>query len=388
MVRPGLRLLPFPDIEQAQVPILLSPPERTGHEERHLAEMLASGWIAPAGPTVAAFEAATARATTFAHVAALASGTAALHIAARLAGVGLGSEVWTSALTYIATVAPAVQMGARPVFFDVDPGSWTLDPDLLADALEQAGRNGRLPGTVIAVDLYGQCADIQTLRTICDRWGVVLIADCAESLGAMAHGRHAGRGAHIAAFSFNGNKIVTCGGGGALAAEDGELIARARFLATQAREPVPHYQHETTGHSYVLPAPCAAIGLAQLPRLAARVAGRRAVFDAYRDGLGDIPGLCFMPEPDWSRSSRWLTAVLLPPGMREAVRRALAAEHIESRPVWKPMHLQPVFRHARRVGGAVAAGLFRDGLCLPSGPMPPEGQARVIAIIRRVLGAG
>lgn len=382
-----MRLLPLREVVQEQAPVLLSPPERTGDEERYLAEMLSSGWIAPAGPLIAAFEAAAQRATSFPHVAALASGTAALHLATRLAGVAPGDEVWTSTLTYIATIAPAVQMGARPVLLDVDPASWTLDPALVNEALSRAARRGKLPRAVVAVDLYGQCADIPALRAACDRWGVTLIADCAESLGSMAHGRQAGRGAHIAAFSFNGNKIVTCGGGGALAAEDEALVARARFLATQAKEPAPHYQHETTGHSYVLPAPCAAIGLAQLPHLAARVAWRRAVFAAYHEGLGDIAGIRFMPEPGWSRSSRWLTAVLLPPGKREIVRRALAAEGIESRPIWKPMHLQPVFRRARRVGGAVAAGLFRDGLCLPSGPMPPDGQARAIAAIRRALGA-
>lgn len=369
------------------LPVLLSPPERTGGEEKFLADMLASGWIAPAGPMIAAFEKAAARATSFPHVAAVSSGTAALHLACRLVDVQPDDHVWTSTLTFIATIAPAVQMGAVPAFLDVDPGSWTLDPNLLADALSRAARRGQLPRAVIAVDLYGQCADMPALRESCDRWGVSLIADCAESLGAMAHGRQAGRGAHLAAFSFNGNKIVTCGGGGALAAEDAALTDRARFLASQAKEKAAHYQHETTGYSYGLPAPCAAVGLAQLPDLAARVARRRAVFAAYRDGLCDIPGLRFMPEPAWSRGSRWLTAILLPPGKREAVRRALVDSGLESRPIWKPMHLQPAFRGARRIGGAVAASLFRDGLCLPSGPMPDCGQDRVIATIRTALGA-
>lgn len=382
-----MQLLSVRNAAQARAPVLLSLPELAGTEERHLAEMLASGWIAPAGPLVAAFEAAAARATGFPHITAVASGTAALQLACRLAGVQPGDQVWTCTLTYIATVSPLVQMGARPVFLDAAASSWTLDPDLLADTLARATRCGRLPRAVISVDLYGQCADMPALRAACDRWGVALIADCAESLGAMAHGQRAGHGAHLAAFSFNGNKVVTCGGGGALAADDAATVARARFLATQAKEPAPHYQHETTGYTCVLPAPCAAIGLAQLPQLAARVARRRAVFDAYRDGLAGIPGLRFMPEPAWSRGSRWLTAVLLPPGRREAVHDALAAEGIESRAVWKPMHLQPVFRRAQRVGGAVASGLFRDGLCLPSGPMPPDGQARVIAAIRRTLGA-
>jgi len=371
--------------EAAQSPVVLSPPERTGDEERLLKEMLTSGWIAPAGPMIAAFEKAAQRATTFPHVAAVASGTAALHLACRLVGLRPGDQVWTSTLTYIATISPAVQMGARPVFLDVDPASWTLDPDLLTDTLAHAARRGRLPRAVISVDLYGQCADMPALREACDRWGVSLIADCAESLGATAHGRQAGRGAHLAAFSFNGNKIVTCGGGGALASEDVALADHARFLAAQARERAAHYQHETTGYSYGLPSPCAAIGLAQLPHLAARITHRRAVFAAYRDGLANIPGVSFMPEPTWSRGTRWLTALLLPPGKRETVRKALMEAGVECRPIWKPMHLQPVFRRAPRIGGEVAAGLFRDGLCLPSGLMPPDGQDRVIATIRAVL---
>ncbi len=374
----------------APAPILLSPPQLTGDEDAQLRKMLASGWIAPVGPVVAAFEHALTRATTFAHVAALSSGTAALQIAYRLAGLAPGDEVWTSTLTYVATIAPAVQMGAVPVFLDVDPRSWTLDADLLADALTRAARHNRLPRLVVPVDLYGQCANLRDIVRVCDTWGVRVISDCAESLGAMAHGRQAGRGAWMAAFSFNGNKIITTGGGGALAADDPDLIERAHFLARQAREAAAHYQHETLGYSAGIPAPCAAVGLAQLPSLAARVAQRRQVFATYVRGLADLPGVGFMPEPGWAHSSRWLSVMLIDPQRAAAdsaaVRAALAAEGIETRPVWKPMHMQPVFRQARVIGGQVAAGLFRQGLCLPSGAgLQPEEQARVIAALRHVL---
>ncbi|MCK8787955.1 DegT/DnrJ/EryC1/StrS family aminotransferase [Roseomonas sp. NAR14] len=373
--------------------LYLSPPDLAGGEHAALAAVLESGWIAPAGPAPAAFEAAIAAATGLRHVVALASGTAALHLACRVLDLGPGDEVWTATLTYIATIAPAVQMGARPRFLDVSPESWTLDPDLLAGELAAAARRGRLPRAVIPVDLYGQCADLDRIRAACDRWGVPVLADSAEAMGALYRGRHAGIGARMAAFSFNGNKIVTAGGGGALASDDPAPIARARHLASQAREPAPHYQHETTGYSYALSSLLAAVGTAQLAVLPARVAARRAVFERYRAGLADLPGLAFMPEAGWGRATRWLTAVQIDPARfgadREAVRQRLDAAGIESRPVWKPMHLQPVFRDAPRAGGAVAAGLFERGLCLPSGSgMSVAEQERVIALVREcAIGA-
>ncbi|WP_135466687.1 DegT/DnrJ/EryC1/StrS family aminotransferase [Crenalkalicoccus roseus] len=367
--------------------LLLSPPHLAGGEMASLQATLDSGWLAPAGPTVAAFEAALAEATGFPHVLALASGTAALHLGYRCLGVAPGDEVWTSTLTFVATIGPAVQMGALPRFLDVCPESWTLDPALLERELARAARRGRLPRAVVPVDLFGQCSDLDAIRGACDRWGVPVLSDSAAALGATQRGRHAGRGARLASFSFNGNKIVTAGGGGALATEDAALATRARMLAAQAKEPAAHYQHETTGYNYGMSSVLAAIGLAQLPALAARVAARRAVFERYVQGLGDLPGLRFMPEPAWGRSSRWLSVALIDPRRartdREAVRRALAAAGIESRPVWKPLHLQPAFRRAPHAGGAVAARLFEQGLCLPSGSaMTPEQQRRVIAAIR------
>ena len=403
---PVLRLLPRPaqpgavhpgmappGVAAAEPPILLSPPHLTGLELAGLAETLQSGWVAPAGPVPAAFEAALAEATGLQHVLAVSSGTAALHLGYRCLGIEPGDEVWTATLTYVATIAPAVQMGARPRFLDVCPLSWTLDPGLLEAELGRAARRGRLPRAVVPVDLFGQCAELEAIRPLCDRWGVPLLVDSAESLGARQHGRKAGTGARLAAFSFNGNKIVTAGGGGALVSADAGLIAEARALASQAKQPAPHYQHETTGFSYGLSSILAALGLVQLGVLEARVAARRAIFGAYAQGLADLPGLRLMPEPDWSQGTRWLTAILLDPARgapsREAVRLALQAAGIETRPVWKPMHLQPAFRRAARSGGAVAARLFEQGLCLPSGSsLTPAQQARVIARLRRCWPGG
>ncbi len=378
----------------ARPAVLLSPPHLDGGEAAAVRATLDAGWAAPAGPVPRAFEAAIAEATGFAHVLAVVSGTAALHLAYRCLDVAPRDEVWTSTLTFVATIAPAVQMGATPRFLDVCPESWTLDPGLLAAELARAARRGRLPRAVVPVDLFGQCSDMPAIRAACDRWGVPVVSDSCEGLGAIQHGHPAGAGARLATFSFNGNKIVTAGGGGALASDDLGLIALARGLATQAKEPAAHYQHETTGFSYALSSVLAAVGLAQLPSLPARVAARRAIFQRYQDGLADLPGVAMMPEPGWGRSSRWLSVAIFDPlagavADREQVREALSAAGIESRPVWKPMHLQPAFRRAPHAGGAVAVRLFEQGLCLPSGSgLAPAEQAQVIAVIRAACGAG
>lgn len=381
-------ILPFRREKPAQLrPVPLAAPSLSGRELGELAAVLDSGWLAPAGPTLAAFEEAVAKATGQPEALATSSGTAALHLAYRALGVGPGDEVWTTTLTFIATIAPAVQMGAVPRFLDVCPESWTLDPDRLRRELSGAARRGRLPRVVVPADLYGQPADIEAIHAICARWGVPVLSDSACGLGGVQHGRPAGAGADLVVTSFNGNKIVTAGGGGALSGPATALLARARHLAHQAREPVAHFQHETTGHNYALSSVLAAVGLAQLPDLEARVEGRRARFARYREALADLPGLTFMPEPGWARSTRWLSVFQVTPRRfgvdREVIRLALAAEGIESRPVWKPMHLQPAFRDAPRTGGAVAAGLFEDGLCLPSGHgMSQAEEGRVIGVIR------
>jgi pyridoxal phosphate-dependent aminotransferase EpsN len=367
--------------------LLLSPPQLAGGEMAALASTLQAGWIAPAGPVPQAFEEALVEATGFGQVAAVSSGTAALHLGFRLLGVERGDEVWTSSLTFVATIAPAVQMGARPRFLDVAADSWTLDPEVLETRLRQAARRGKLPRAVVPVDLYGQSCDLDAILALCGRWGVPVLCDSAEALGAEYRGRPVGKGAALVAFSFNGNKIITAGGGGALASDDPALIARARHLASQAKEVAPHYQHETTGYSYGLSSVLAAVGLAQLAVLEDRVAARRAVFARYAEGFADLPGLAMMPEPAWGRSNRWLSVLQLDPARfgatREALRRALDAAGIESRPVWKPLHLQPAFRGAPFHGPGLAGRLFDRGLCLPSGAMTAAEQDRVIGIIRR-----
>jgi len=383
------RILPKPPkpAREAAEPILLSPPHLTGREIAVLEASLASGWLAPAGPAPRAFEAAFAEATGFAHVLAVASGTAALTLAFRVLDIGPKDEVWVPSFTFIASVAPAVQMGARPRFLDVCPESWTLDPGLLAAELWQAARQSRLPKAVVAVDIYGQCAALRAIASICAAYDVALISDRAEGLGASQSGLPAGRGARLATFSFNGNKIITAGGGGALASDDPGLIAYARSLADQARSPAPHYEHASTGYSFGMSSLMAAVGFAQLAKLSDRVAQRRAIFARYQEGLEDLPGISFMPEAPWGRASRWLSAMLIDPagfGMdADRLRRVLAAEGIESRPVWKPLHMQPVFCDAPRIGGSVAEALFARGLCLPSGSgLGQDAQHRVIRAIR------
>lgn len=387
-------ILPFPGRDEVRVlePIHLSPPHLVGAELTALKDSLASGWMAPAGPMPQAFEEALAGVTGFQHVVAVSSGTAALLLAFRVLDIGPGDEVWVPGFTFIASIAPAVQLGAQPRFFDICPASWTLDPALLARELRRAAAHGRLPAAVVAVDIYGQCAALDVIVPLCGEYGVPVISDSAEGLGASQAGRPAGRGALLAAYSFNGNKIITAGGGGALASDDARLIARARYLATQAKTPAAHYEHDTTGYSCAMPSLLAAVGLAQLPCLAERVAQRRAIFARYQAGLGDLPGISFMPEAAFGHASRWLTALLIDARRfgtsREGLRQALAAVGVESRPVWKPLHLQPVFRHAAREGGAVAEKLFEQGLCLPSGSgLSRAAQDRVMRAIRSACRA-
>ncbi|MDQ1080978.1 DegT/DnrJ/EryC1/StrS family aminotransferase [Pseudoroseomonas cervicalis] len=389
-------VLPFPPrprvVAPAQPRIHLSPPSLVGGELATLSRTLTAGWIAPAGPVPAAFEEAISQATGFAHTAAVASGTAALHLAYRVLGVERGDEVWTQSLTFVATIAPAVQMGARPRFLDVAPESWTLDPEVLESQLRQAARRGKLPRAVVPVDLYGQPCDLDAILALCGRWGVPVLCDSAEALGAQYRGRPVAKGAALAAFSFNGNKIITAGGGGALVSDDPALIARARHLATQAKEAAPHYQHETTGYSYGLSSVLASVGLAQIGALPARVAARRLVQARYAEALSDLPGVSFMPEPEWSRATHWLTVLQLDPQRCEAtpetLRRVLEAANIESRPVWKPLHLQPAFRGARCHGPGHSGRLFERGLCLPSGAMSAAEQDRVIDVVRACLLGG
>lgn len=370
--------------------LYLSPPHMSGREQQYVQEVFASNWIAPLGPQVDAFEAEFAAAVGAPHALALSSGTAALHLALLLAGVGPGDEVLVATLTFSASANPVVYLGARPVFIDSEPISWNLDPALVAETIERKARQGRLPKAVIPVHLYGQSADMDPLLAACARHEIPVIEDAAEALGATYHDSAPGTLGWAGVFSFNGNKIITTSGGGMLVSTDGQLVAHARKLAQQARDPAPHYEHSEIGYNYRLSNVLAAIGRGQLQVLAERVRRRREIFDTYRQLLGDLPGIEFMPEAPWGRSTRWLTVVTVAPAQfgatREDIRLALEAENIESRPLWKPMHLQPVFRGCEIVGGAVSEALFRDGLCLPSGTAMTEADIQRVAAVVRSVG--
>ena len=350
-------------------------------------DAIESNWIAPLGPHVDAFEAEMAARIDVPHALALSSGTAGLHLALEVLGVGAGDEVWMSTFTFAATANATAYVRATPVFIDSDATTWNLDPGLLAAALDDAARAGRLPKAVIAVDLYGQCADLEQILAACRKHGVFLIEDAAEALGATLHGRPAGSFGDLAVLSFNGNKIITTSGGGMLLGERKEWIDRARYLATQARSPARHYEHEAIGYNYRLSNVLAAIGRAQLADLDRRVDARRATNAAYRAALRELPGWSFMPEAPGCVSTFWLTCATIDPQAgidRDVVIDRLAHEDIEARPAWKPMHLQPIFAGARAIGGRVAERLFADGICLPSGSNLTESdRGRVVETIHR-----
>ena len=367
--------------------LYLSPPHMGGAEVELVHEAFESNWIAPLGPQVDQFESEFSEVVGVAHAAALSSGSAALHLALLMLGVGPGDEVLCPTLTFGASAFAITYVGATPVFVDSETESWNADPELVCEALEEAGGRGRLPKAAILVDLYGQSADWAPVVETCERFGVPVIEDAAEALGATYHGKPVGGFGRIGVFSFNGNKIITTSGGGMLVSDNEDLVERARFLATQARDPAPHYQHSEIGYNYRMSNILAAIGRGQLRVLEDRVSARRANFEHYCRELGDVPGVEFMPEASWGRCTRWLTCLTIDPDVfgatREDVRLALEGENIEARPVWKPMHLQPVFKGCQVRGGAVAERLFDRGLCLPSGSnLSEEDRRRVIRGVR------
>ena len=351
--------------------IWLSPPHIGPEEQVLVADAFASNWIAPLGPHVDAFEREFAEAVGAPHAVALSSGTAALHLALVHDGIGPGDEVAVSSFTFAASANPVRYLGATPVFVDSEPASWNVDPALLVEWLDARARNGKLPKAVIVTHLYGQSADLDPIVAACARHGVALHEDAAEALGARYHGRQPGVFGKTGTFSFNGNKVITTSGGGMLVTSDEALAKHARKLATQAREPAPHYEHTEIGYNYRLSNLCAAVGRGQLQKLEDRVTARRRNFAHYERVLGTLPGVTMAPEMAWGTHSRWLSCLLLDPAAfgagREEVRLALEAQNIEARPLWKPMHLQPVFAGCESVGGAVAERLFERGLCLPSG---------------------
>lgn len=351
--------------------IYLSPPHVSEEERRLLLEAFDSNWIAPLGPHVDAFEQEFGEIVGVPYAAALSSGTAALHLGLLLLGVGPGDEVITSTLTFAATANAIVYRGARPVFIDSTLETWTMDPELLRAEMKACAARGKLPKAVLVVDLYGQCADYEPILAICAEYGVPVIEDAAEALGSSYRGRPAGTFGALAAFSFNGNKIITTGGGGMLVSPRSDWIERARYLSTQARDHAPHYQHSEVGYNYRMSNLLAAVGRGQLRSLAERIQKRRANNTYYRHALFNAPGVSFMPEAPYGRSNNWLTCILVDPhqfgATREEIRQHLESQNIESRPVWKPLHMQPAFSGCRARGGSVSQGLFERGLCLPSG---------------------
>lgn len=369
--------------------IYLSSPHMSGKEQEYVKNAFDTNWITSLGPHVDAFEKEFCASVGVPHAAALSSGTAALHLALQLVGVERGDEVIVSTLTFSASVNPIVYLGARPLFIDSERESWNMDPALLLEAVESRAKSRKLPKALVLVHLYGQSANIEPLLSICERYGIVLIEDAAEALGASYKRQSPGIFGKAGIFSFNGNKIITTSGGGMLVSSEEELVRHARKLATQARDHAPHYQHSEIGYNYRMSNILAAIGRGQLQVLDERVAARRKNFDFYVRTLGDLPGISFMPEATWGKHTRWLTVIQVDPNEfgadREAIRLALEAENIEARPVWKPMHLQPVFAKYDSVGGRVAEELFEKGLCLPSGSnLTQEDLQRVVDVIRQV----
>ncbi|HEX8907768.1 MAG TPA: aminotransferase class I/II-fold pyridoxal phosphate-dependent enzyme [Anaeromyxobacteraceae bacterium] len=367
--------------------IYLSVPHMGDKEEAYVREAFASNWLSSVGPQLDAFERAFADRLGRLGVA-VGSGTAAIHLGLRLLGVGPGDEVLVSDFTFVASVNPIRYLGATPVFIDSDPRTWMMSPARLAEALADRARSGRRPRAVVVVHLYGQCADLDPILELCRAHGVPVLEDAAEALGATYRGRPAGSFGAISAFSFNGNKIITTTGGGMLASPRADWVEKARYWSTQAREPGPAYHHVELGYNYRMSNVLAAIGRGQLEVLDERVRQRRAVEARYRAALADLPGIAFMPEAPYGLHTHWLTCLTVDPARSGASRddllRALAAEDIEARPLWKPMHLQPLHAACPRYGGEVAAGLFERGLCLPSSSsLTLAEQHRVVEVVRR-----
>jgi len=347
--------------------IYLSPPNVGELEKEFVVDALDSGWVAPLGPHVDAFERELAEFVQASHAVALSSGTAALHLSLLGAGVQPGQEVIVPTMTFAATAFAVNYVGAKLVFIDSEADSWNIDPELLESFLHDRRAKGNIPAALLSVDVFGQTADYNRIVAICQNYGVTLIEDAAEALGADCGNKFAGTFGKAGIFSFNGNKIMTTSGGGMVVSEDFDYISRIRHLATQARQPVAWYEHEEIGFNYRMSNILAALGRAQLKRLPDFVSNRRAARNVYTEFFATESGVHIVSDAPWGRSNAWLSVAYFDDASRsEEVRMYLGENGIESRPVWKPMHLQPVFSGAEYVGGGVAEQLFRHGLCLPS----------------------
>ena len=370
--------------------IFLSPPHMNGQERLLVEEAFDSNYIAPLGPMVDAFEREVSAYIGIPHCVAVSSGTAAMHLAMRCLNISPGDTVVASTMTFIGSITPAIFQGASILFVDADSATWNMDPQQLAAAIELCRKKGKMPRAVIPTDLYGQCCDYDRLKAICGPLNIPIIADAAEAVGSRYKGAHAGKDVSAAVYSFNGNKIITTSGGGMLASENRAMIDHARKLSMQAREPFPYYEHTEIGYNYRLSNVLAAIGRGQLQTLDERVKVRRQVFEQYKQALSDLPGVSFMPEAGYGKANRWLTVMMLDPNITrltpETIRLKLEESNIESRPVWKPMHLQPVFADCPCVGGSVSETIFKQSLCLPSGTaMTTSDLDRIIGIVRKCL---
>lgn len=369
--------------------IHLSVPHMGPNEEAYVREAFATNWLSTVGPNLELFEKAFSERLGGLPSVALASGTAALHLALRLVGVDAGDEVVTPTLTFVASANAVSYLGARNVFIDSDRSSWNMDPDLLAAFLEDRAAKGTLPKAVVVVHLYGQSADLDPILAACGRYDVPVIEDAAEAMGTHYKGKQVGQIAELGIFSFNGNKIITTSGGGMLVAHDPARVQKARFWSQQARDPGIAYEHTEMGYNYRMSNVLAGVGRGQLEVLEERVAQRRAIAFRYRDAFADLPGLSLMPQAPFGRHTNWLSVFLVDDrafgASRDDIIAALARVDIESRPVWKPMHLQPLHANATRIGGAVAEDLFQRGICLPSSSsLTAADQDRVIAVVRSV----
>jgi pyridoxal phosphate-dependent aminotransferase EpsN len=385
------------DLSSNNKRIYLSPPHLGDEELKYVNDAFQSNWIAPLGPNVEAFESELANYVGSKGAVAVSSGTAAIHLALRVLDVKKDDVVFCSSLTFVASANPILYVGAIPVFIDSEPESWNMSPQALKKAMICAEKENNLPKAVIVVNIYGQSANYDELKAICNHYRVPIIEDAAESLGATYKGKKSGTLGDLGIFSFNGNKIITTSGGGMLVSDHKEYLERARFLATQARENVRHYEHKVVGYNYRLSNVLAGIGRGQLKVLDKRVEKRRKIFEIYKKALGSFEGITFMPEATFGMSNRWLTTILVDEikcGVsRDTLINLLEQDNIEARPLWKPLHLQPLFANNRYFTHDEHVdfnkNLFHKGLCLPSGTSLTEDDlSRIVTIIKKELIKG
>jgi dTDP-4-amino-4,6-dideoxygalactose transaminase len=374
--------------------IWLSSPHMGGNERKFVTEAFDTNWVAPLGPNVNGLEKDIASyLQDGSYVTALSAGTAAIHLALILLGVEAGDEVLCQSMTFSASANPIRYVGAIPVFIDSEEDTWNMDPVVLEEAIKDRIAKGKKPKVIIPVHLYGMPAKMNEIIAIANKYEIAVVEDAAEALGSSINGKMCGTFGDIGILSFNGNKIITTSGGGAMVSKNENYIKRATFLATQARDPAPHYQHSQIGYNYRMSNICAGIGRGQMEVLPERVEQRRANYSFYEKNLSDLPGISLLKEPPGFRSNRWLSTILVDPEQtggktREDIRLDLEKDNIESRPLWKPMHLQPVFKDYPYYGNVVAEELFNNGLCLPSGSNLPQADLnKVLSKIRNLLSS-